>query len=54
MLVLLTICDALSIVLSCLHTLASHLGMLDKLREGYDVELNPKIVLVDLYQRWKE
>jgi hypothetical protein len=27
--------------------LASHLGMLDAPREGHDVELNPKMVLVN-------
>jgi hypothetical protein len=42
--VLLTVCDALSIVLPCIHALASHLGTLDAPREGRDVEPNPKMV----------
>jgi hypothetical protein len=33
--------------------LASHLGMLDAPHEGYDVKLNPKMVLVDPFRRWK-
>ena len=37
MLVVLTACDALSIALPCIHTLASHLGMLDEPREGCEV-----------------
>jgi hypothetical protein len=54
--VLLTICDALSIALPCIHTLVfpSHLGTLDASREGHDVELNPKMVLVDPSRRWKD
>jgi hypothetical protein len=34
--------------------LASHLGTLDAPRGGHDVELNPKMVLVDLSQKWKD
>jgi hypothetical protein len=34
--------------------LASHLGTLDAPREGPDVELNPKMVLVDPSRRWKD
>jgi hypothetical protein len=33
--------------------LASHLGTLDVPREGYDVELNPKMVL-DPSRGWKD
>jgi hypothetical protein len=33
--------------------LTSHLGTLDALRGGHDVELNPKTVLVDPPRRWK-
>ena len=33
---MLFVCDALSIALLCVHTLAYHLGMLDKPREGHD------------------
>jgi hypothetical protein len=34
--------------------LESHLGTLDAPRGGHDVELNPKIVLVDLSWKWKD
>jgi hypothetical protein len=34
--------------------LISHLGTLDAPREGYDVELNLKMVLVDLSRGWKD
>jgi hypothetical protein len=34
--------------------LASHLGTLDAQREGHDVELNPKMVLVDPSRGWKD
>jgi hypothetical protein len=34
--------------------LTSHLGTLDAPREGHDVELNPKMVLVDPSRRWKD
>jgi hypothetical protein len=34
--------------------LGSHLGTLDAPREGHDVELNPKMVLVDPSRRWKD
>jgi hypothetical protein len=51
----------LTIVMLCLlhfHVfmhlnLASHLGMLGAPREGHGVELNPKMVLVDPFRRWK-
>jgi hypothetical protein len=54
-LVLLTVCDALSIAFPCIHTLhlASHLGTLDAPHEGHDVQANPKMVLVDPSRRWK-
>ena len=42
MLVVLTACDALSIALPCIHTLASHLGALDEPREGCDVGAEPE------------
>jgi hypothetical protein len=31
-----------------------HIGTLAETREGPDVELNPKMVLVDLSRRWKD
>jgi hypothetical protein len=34
--------------------LTSHLGTLDAPRGGHDVELNPKMVLVDPSRRWKD
>jgi hypothetical protein len=34
--------------------LASHLSTLDASREGHDVELNPKMVLVDPSRGWKD
>jgi hypothetical protein len=33
--------------------IALHLGTLAETREGHDVELNPKMVLVDPSRRWK-
>jgi hypothetical protein len=33
---------------------APHLGMLDAPREGHDMELNPKMVLVDPSRGWKD
>jgi hypothetical protein len=34
--------------------LASHIGTLDAQRKGHDVELNPKMVLVDPSRGWKD
>jgi hypothetical protein len=34
--------------------LASHIGMLDEPHEELDVELNPKMVLVDPSRGWKD
>jgi hypothetical protein len=34
--------------------LACYLGMLDAPHEGHDVELNPKMVLVDPSRGWKD
>jgi hypothetical protein len=34
--------------------LTSHLGTLDAPREGHDVELKPKMVLVDPSRGWKD
>jgi hypothetical protein len=43
----------LFIALLCIHTYAL-LGTLAKTREGRDVELNPKMVLVDPSRGWKD
>jgi hypothetical protein len=34
--------------------LASHVGTLDAQRDGHDVELNPKMVLMDPSRGWKD
>jgi hypothetical protein len=44
----------LTVVMHYQLHLASHLGTLDAPREGHDVELNPKMVLVNPTRRWKD
>jgi hypothetical protein len=39
---------------SYIYIVAPHLGTLAEMREGHDVEWNPKMVLADPSRRWKD